>query len=293
MAEPDYVRPLLQQLLNGRAPELGARLKQRLNALLAEKGLPRFDEKQFGFRKFQSFLEQTQSDWLDVSKPEGAGDIHVSSKRAFAAPSDSTVTAAPGGTPQPLRSDIWQAFTNPDPQRKRYFQSSTGLVVHFLESEWADKREQIESATGGYLAITPIEGTLQQRWMREFLDSIPITGAERTPYEALLAEPYSSALNATFTRALGDHAAAWREFRTSRITSTIQSWARDAGIPLDQLRAQPKEVSAPSFVTGAPRLAPASSPRAKAVKLLELMSDDDIRQVIIPILLSTIMVRNR
>lgn len=289
MNEPDYIRPLLQQLLSGREPELGARLKQRLNALLSEKGLPRFDEKLFGYRKFHSFLQQTQADWLHVTKPEGAGDIHVAVKPAKPSPSsDGRTTGASG---QPIRSDVWQAFTNPDAERRRYYQPSTGLVIHYQQTEQSPRRAEIQANPGDYVEIRPIDGTLQQQWMREFLDSIPITGPERAPYEALLAEPYSSALNATFTRALGDHANAWREFRTSRVANAIWTWAMQAGVPAERIHAAAKEVR--SIEKSEPAFDPVASPRVQAAKLLDLIADDDIRQVVIPILLSTLMVKNR
>lgn len=289
MTEPDYIRPLLQQLLVGREPELGARLKQRLNALLSEKRLPRFDEKLFGYRKFHSFLEQTQGDWLRVTKPEGAGDIHVAAK--MAKPTPSGAGRAAGASTQPIRSDVWQAFTNPDAARRRYYQPSTGLIVHYLQSEQSPRRAEIEGSAGAYQEIRPIGGALQQQWMREFLDSIPITGSERAPYEALLAEPYSSALNATFTRALGDHANAWREFRTSRVINAIWAWASEVGVPAERLRVTPKEVRFSERAE--PVFDAVASSRVQASKLLDLIADEDIRRVVIPILLSTLMVKNR
>lgn len=289
MIEPEYVRTTLQQLLASREGELGARLKQRLNALLLERSLPRFDEKQFGFRKFRSFLEQTQSDWLDVSLPDGTGDILVTAKVARATlppPGNRTLSS----TSQPIRSDVWQAFTNPDTRRKRHYQLSTGIVLHYAEGENSPKREQVEAAQDGYVEIHPIDGETQQRWVREFLDSVPITGTERVPYEALLAGPYSSALNAAFTRALGEHATAWRDFRTARVTDAILIWAQNHNVPPEHLRTAPKENRA---ILGPHMQQTAPASRVQAMKLLELLSDEDIRQIIIPTLLSTIMVKSR
>jgi len=293
------VTQLLRQLLSAQSPELGARLKQRLNALLAARGSGHFDERVFGHRKFRDFLEHTQAEWLEISRPSDIGDIQVSLKTGqaslVASQSPATAThahAALTSVGAPIRSDVWQAFTNPDPQRRRFFHRDKATVKHYVANEQSAARQEIDAAPADFVEIKPIAGTQQQSWMREFLDSIPVTGVERTPYDAIVGQPYSSALNAMFTRALGERAAAWREFRTKRVTDTILGWAANSGLSSDKLRVDAK-LPEPVVDAAPPAMDDAMSPRHRAAKLLELLSEDDLSAVVIPVLLSTILVKSR
>lgn len=287
--EEDLIRANLAQLLKIRSPELGARLKQRLLALLRQQGNPSFDERKLGFRGFRAYLQAHHSDWLDIGEDTRSGDILISLR-----PSASVATQPMATPPQhpeitPVRSDIWQAFTNPDPKRRRYFNALTGEVLHFAEGEGSMHERQVHDAREHFIEIEPISGDSHQKWMREFLDSVPITGSERVPYDAILKLQYSSDLNATFTRALGDHAPAWRELRTVRILDVIAQWANGNQVSAERLRAENKKAE----TVVPPRQEDFNSDRAKALKLLDLIDDTDINRVVLPMLLVTIMVKAR
>lgn len=289
MRDTALTSQLLTQLLSDRSPEFGARLKQRLNATFTEKGMGKFDERSFGFKRFQDFLEQGHGHLVTVQRPSGAGDILVSLKtpKISASPLNAQIE------PPPIRSDIWQAFTNPDSTRKRFFNKQTFVVRHFNDAqEPQTSYAEVTSSPDQFIEIKPIGGEIQIEWMRRFLEeTINIPSDERIAFEAMLTEPYSSGVNAAFTRALGDHSTAWRNYRSRRILDSINNWAHQHEVQLDRLRVQPRQPVNTSENT--PRETSPFSAREQVIKLLDLLSDDDINRLVLPTLLSTILVKSR
>jgi hypothetical protein len=289
MRDTDFTSQLLTQLLSDRPPEFGARLKQRLNATFAEKGMGKFDERSFGFKRFQDFLEQGHGHLITVQRPSGAGDILVSLKIPKILGTPRTVQIEPA----PIRSDIWQAFTNPDSTRKRFLNKQTLVVRHFNEAQEPQASyAEVTSSPDEFIEITPIGGETQIEWMRRFLEeTVNIPSDERIAFEAMLTEPYSSGVNAAFTRALGEHSTAWRNYRSRRILDSINNWARQHEVQMDRLRVQPRQpADMTENVHGG--TAPFSA-REQVIKLLELLSDDDINRLVLPTLLSTILIKSR
>jgi hypothetical protein len=284
MLTPKLVVDLLKQELEARSPQLAATLKQRLNIRLQEQHLGLLDERQLGFKKFQDFLD-SQLDWLEITRPTGSGDITVALRN---------VTGAQP-TSAPIRSDVWQAFTNPDKGRKRFFRLKDRAIHHFVAGENSTPARQIAESPQEYIEITPIEGSQQQNWMTDFLATLAVSAPEIATYEAMVKQPYSSAVNVFFTRALGEHAQSWREIRTKRVTESIDNWAATNNVSLEALRSSERPSSAPvpaepSALT--PKTNTASA-RQQLTKLVELVSDDDINQVILPLVLSTILIRSK
>ena len=278
------VSQLLKQLLEVRSPEFGARLKQRLNVLLRERQEQPFDEKAFGYRKFTEFLEKSQADWLKIERTGGSSDVTVTLRSSEAAAGAGSLKSTPASFDQaPIRSEVWQAFVNPSRSRKRFLNKETFAVTHFeareVPAQFREIREQ-------QIEISPLADELHITWMREFLNASSIQGAEREPLDAMLTRPYTSSLNFAFTAALGNRGNAWRHFRTQRITEAIQQWAASNGIPDEQLRkpaGRPVDKATPTK----------DSSRGKALKLLQLISDEDIERAIVPVLVSTILLRTR
>jgi hypothetical protein len=304
----DASSQLLTQLLSVDSPELGARLKQRLKAAFVSNGLGPFDEKSLGFQKFTDYLLRVHSDLVSVERRAGSGDVLVSLRTTPAARVLYAPTLKQPKTPAALviRSDVWQAFANPDPERKRFFNKQSEKVVHYLDGKNSTERAQVDASPESFVEIPPISKDIQAGWMREFLDSASLPPSEKDALGPLISEPYSSTVNATFTRALGDHSVAWRKYRTAQVTSTIEKWAADAGIALAKLHVAPTEstsgaiqaaAAVGSHVTATLATAPANSgqmpPREQIFKLLELLTDDDITRLVLPTLLSTIMIRSR
>lgn len=284
---------MIIELLQTRSPELVARLKQRLNLRLTTQGLPHFDEHAFGYRKFSEFLKATLSSELIFDARNGTGDMLVSLNQIPAAPVDAkpAIKAGEEKTERAaIRNDVWQAFTNPNPQRRRFFHRHTHAIRHF--SDQADEaaiKVEILGALQDYVEILPIDGSKQTQWMAEFLDAIPLQGKDRGPFDAMLKESYTSSFNSVFTAALKERGTAWKKFRKARVNLAIDEWATKNGItpivlsrPIDQV-----STASPSLLLGAPAL------RIKVQKLLDLVSDDDIEKLILPTLLATISIRAR
>ncbi|MFM0275781.1 hypothetical protein PQR37_30240 [Paraburkholderia nemoris] len=311
------VERLLSQLLsvNSPQPELGARLKQRLKAAYAASGHGVFDEKGLGFRKFAEYLEKVHSNIVSIDRPsDKGGDILVhlkySSSFARAVQMGTVAHIAPTYT-RSIRTAVWQAFANPDPQRKRFFDPD-GKVLHYLDHSNSHAQQMIEAAPHLYVQILPASQETQNSWMREFLENLSMPTAEKSPLEQLISEPYSSTLNATFTRALGPHGQAWSRFRTEKVTSIIRHWAHENNVDSELLYSRPPTVpntdlslagstttttttttTATASLSTSSATPPVASPREQVIKLLDLLSDDDLERLVLPTLLSTIMIKSR
>lgn len=251
----------------------------------------RFDERAFGYKRFQDFLEQGHGHLISIQRPSGAGDILVSLRTPEALGSGRTSHAVRTEQP-PIRSDIWQAFTNPDPVRKRFLHKCSCTVRHFTEGQSNQAAHaEVSASPDDFIEISAISGQTQIEWMKRFLEGISLPAGERVAFEAMLNEPYSSGVNSTFTRALGEQSTAWRHFRTRLVTDQISEWAREYAIPMENLRVQQRPLAASSVgesVRGA-----TLSPREQATRLLDLLSEDDIARLILPTLLSTILIKSR
>lgn len=293
MLDLSVVSGLIVELLQSRSPEFVARLKQRLNQLLTSKGLPHFNEKLFGYRKFSEFLKETQSGELIFDRRDGAGAMLVSLKGiSVAIAKDSSASMADENTTErnAIRNDVWQAFTNPDPQRKRFLHRHTHVIRHFADQDKNSvQKVEILGAPQDYAEILPIDGTKQTQWMADFLDTVPVQGKDRVPFDAMLKESYTSSINSVFSAALKEQGNAWKKYRKARINLAIDQWASDNGISSAILwrPADPASSIAPSALLGAPSL------RLKVQKLLDLVCDDDIEKLILPTLLATIAIRAR
>lgn len=300
---------LLTQLLSVNSPELGARLKQRLNSAFIASGMGVFDEKSLGFSKFTDYLLRTHGDLVSVTRQEGIGDILVSLRAAPTSRASvvSAMLQKHAESAPVIRSEVWQAFANPDPERKRFFNKQTGKIVHYPIEKSCKERAEVESSPDNFLEIPPISKAVQAEWMKEFLGGASLPAKEKEVLEPLTAEQYSSTVNAAFSRALGAHSVAWRNFRTVQVISIIEKWASDAGISLSELHRtatqQPTSAMHASVAIDtratqksldcAPTTSAPFSPRQQVLKLLDLVSDDDIAQLVLPTLLSTILIKSR
>lgn len=297
MPDPADITQLLVRLLTVHSPEFGSRLKQRLNAVLEESGLNHFNERELGYKKFHEFLERVPGDLFSVERPDGKGDILVSLKAgtasspALSPASQKKSTAQAKNTPHPIRNEVWQAFSNPDVARRRFLHKKTYAVRHYLIGENSPFEQEIEKDSKEYVEIPRINGETQKGWTADFLKNIDLPASERSALDAMIAAEYTSGINAAFTRALGEHGKAWRRYRTRLVTEVIDQWAEHHAIPLEQLRAAPKTNS--SDTSTELTLSPSPSAREQAVKLLELIAEEDISRLILPTLLSTILIRSR
>ncbi|MNG11826.1 hypothetical protein D3C84_953940 [compost metagenome] len=113
------------------------------------------------------------------------------------------------------------------------------------------------------------------------------------PLQALVNSTYSSDVNAAFTKALGDRELQWRQMRTLKISERIQAWAVEHNINPDNLSIQPAATSAPVVERPATPSGSILSPRQQAIRLLELMSDEEIQKSAIPVLLNSVLSKSK
>jgi hypothetical protein len=261
------------ELLSNSSGELSARLKQRLNLLLKSQGHNVLDEAKFGCRKFTDFLQGPLGDHVKLDWPVGAGDVRVT-LRHDVFPARHKPASREGRSTldrsTALRSDVWQAFTNPDNNRKRFY----NRVTHFIE-----------------IVQIPVE--VHKAWMGEFLDLAGFSDNERAPLQALLDSTYSSDVNAAFTRALGNREQQWRQMRTLKISEKVQAWAVEHNISPDKLSNKPVPASASASDHPAATAGSILTPRQQAIRLLELMSDEDILTSAIPVLLNSVLSKSK
>jgi hypothetical protein len=294
MDELAHAKQLILQLLSTVSFEYCARLKQRLNSNLASQGLPVFNELKYGSKKFSQFLATQFDDRLILEKPIGLGDIRVSLNHPLpgTAHVGSTGFASKREQLMAIRSDIWQAFTNPDEKRKRYLNRITSEVVHFIEDAQDEFQQKVQAAPQSYIEIEFIPAATLQEWMHEFLDLLGLPATERAPLESLIASEYSSSVNAAFTKALGSREQEWRKIRTLKVAERIKAWATQHNIKHENLSLQRhSEVTQPT--TSVEVQVRVLTPRQQATKLLERMSDEDILTVAIPVLLSSVLSKSQ
>ena len=265
---------LLFELLTTDAKEPAARLKQKLNARLIDEGMSPFDQKALGFKTFKDYLQSLGSR-LSIEERPGS-DILVSLGQPAGQGTDVPVAPLPL-----LRGEVWQAFTNPDPARLRYFNRSTGRIEHQLVSE----QDGPANPTSDHVRIDPISAADQAGWMSEFIHLHSLQS--ETLLENIVATPYDSSVNAAFSRALGSRSIAWRRFRSDKVCHRARAWATRHGIDFASLQQTPD--ASQKAVQGTP----AMSPRLRAVKLLESFSDKELVDLVIPILSASALVSSR
>lgn len=283
MEDIHFIKNLLVELVAQQsAPELGARLKQRLNLSLKDRGIPPFDEQQYGSNKFSTFIT-THLDKELLIERHSVGDIRVSlNPHAHVKPPIKTL---PLQDRLPIiKNDVWQAFTNPDPDRKRYFNRKTLEVLHYIEGEQNPYQEHREANVADYISVEPFSGETQRAWMIEFIDAI------ETPESILLKDSipkvYSSHANTNFTRSLGARSDEWRRFRTLRIIERIKLWALANEVNFNDLLSQ-KNNRHPEKSPQARDKRDQLTPKEQAKKLIDLLDDEEVIRIAIPTLLDS------
>ncbi|MCC4261123.1 hypothetical protein LL270_10700 [Pseudomonas aestusnigri] len=272
-------------------PELGARLKQHLNRSLKHDGLPSFNEKPFGYKKFADFLAEELKGQVIIERPNSSGDVSIS----LPASHHPTISQTSSKLPS-IKSQIWQAFTNPDAGRSRFYRKSDGKIVHYLAGTDSAQEEVITQQPSNYIQIPPIPETTQVQWMREFLAATDLDQASRAYCAQLLDEKYSSSVNLDFTRRLGEHAKDWAKQRTLKVTAVIEEWAAANAVPFALLLNTSGTLTPTAKQETKPDTNKPSEKRVqlhKAASLLELLDEEDIKSVVIPTLLSTLLIKSR
>ncbi len=278
-----FARNLLLEILGESGSLKGAQLASRLRREFELRSGRPFNLGSLGVARFLEFL-QAHPDVVQITREDTAqGDVIVS-LRALAIGEVVQEGAISRGNSKSdrVRPEVWQAFTNPDPTRRRFYNRSTGRVAHYREPA-VDQNEirakaQVQQWGDQAVRIDLIPGSRQQEWMKEFLDAVDLDQAKRETYDHLLAAEYKSSLNSIFTDSLGALSGPWRTFRTARVSEAIKEWAARNDLSIAQV------------TTGQSKEAPPVPPRQVAVErrralhaLIDSLDDDDLSKVQVPI----------
>lgn len=274
----DAVRDVLRGVLSS-GSMLGARLRPLLVEEYRRTTTRDIEPVLKSFGKFSAFLA-ANADLVDVRSDDKSGDIRISLK-ATGAPQESALQPS-----RRLSREIWQAFTNPDERRRRFYHRDTREIVHYLDnsSETLDKSlARRVSSDDKFIEIQFARAQEQNGWMREFLDSTSgLPDSTRRVAGHLVSVPYESSVNWAFASALGAYGEAWRRFRAAKVSDRVEQWAERNVLSLEAQ--DPYAATATADDTG---LSSASDTTAEALRkglqsAIMLMSPAELAQVLIP-----------
>jgi hypothetical protein len=293
MQESPIHLQLLAKLLS-ESPDIGSRLKLRLNAESIAHGMGPFNYAALGYRTFKDFLQNGTDGIVHVELPNGPGDLRVSLREELrelyrTVPAQGAEGAGPSHSNNTVRNPVWQAFCNPDTNRKRFLHVASATIRHFTVQEAMPP--DIAEHGDEFLEITPIGSEEQLAWMRSFLSRTQVASETAPMLETILSGPYNSGMNAAFTQALGDNAEAWRRERVTKIEDVIRRWADSHNFPVHKLyvmKAGPVAKEA-TFISVMAEPTPNTSARHRAELLLQMLSEADIAQMVLPTILDAIL----
>jgi hypothetical protein len=291
-ARAQIARQVLVDLLKD-GPQLGAKLKVKLTAELGQRlDLP--TEIWHALLPKLSHFLAANSDLVDVTRPEGPGDIRVSLRDS--ASSTSSVD------PQPprvwYRPDVWTAFVNPDPNRRRFLHRQRQEIVHFSTQTTAAPNPQLADRVARdsqFIEIQFASEEAQQDWLREFLDTTPlISEAHKKVARHFVEVPFDSSINGAFAAALGPHGDAWRRFRAKKVDDFVTAWATTNGVDVGGLKRLPQDGESTEPSPPPAQLRNSVEPsaavplvggdsRATLIRLIESLDDAELRQVLVPL----------
>lgn len=288
--ELSLARELLRQLLAA-GPQKGARLKVLLVREFERRAATTFQQAFWTFPKFSAFLA-ANADLVEVNAPRGPGDLTIRLRPQVTQDPSPTSVPQLASPARFLPPPVWNAFTNPDPRRHRFFNKVSREIVHYLENSQEPPSPRIAALVANdpnYVEIVPASAEQQGAWLKEFLASVSIRESKRPLLTKLAEMPYSSAVNTAFGATLGDLAESWRQFRASKVNQVIRTWIERSGVALDQLCGLPSTgesirepvlghgaLSAPPALTAAPEM------RRWLHTLVDALEAPDLAQILVP-----------
>lgn len=304
-ADISLITRLVVELLSAKSPEPGARLMQRLNLTLKDSSFDRLDLKAFGYRRFKDFLRKELGDVITLDLPNGPGDIVVHLKKSSSeAPvhtatveiADVTNTFSDALDTPTIRNDVWQAFVNTDSSRRRFFDRSTGRVIHFTDKQAHPEQSLIQRNPALYAEVKPISEGIQTDWMQQFLKLIEVPESLNGTLSLLLSGAFSPRLSDAFRGALGTKlGSAWVRYRARQIYEQVNAWADQNQVDIANLilphRESPIPVVQAFAAGGTPHLGYGA--RDQVMKMMASISDEDIVQIVLPFLASAIYIKSR
>lgn len=274
------IRSILVELLTGHGQVAAAHLKPRLAAELLERVGIVFDERGLGYKNFLTFL-QSNKDIIEVNHPGGPGSVWVSLKTDEISQDEVQRQEA---IQNRLPVSVWQAFTNPDPNRKRFYNKEKGIVIHYLEGSARQqdfKHQQEVDIDTDYIEITPISSDQHSEWMKNFLSEHNLAPRVKEVCETIANSVYSSAVNYAFTQSLGRIGESWKLERSKKVHDFAIQWANENNIDFWSAKEVPQSISANR---------PASSEsfedddnwRVLIKRAIDLMGKEELARVSIP-----------
>ena len=288
-------RQVLVDILQQKGPLLGAKLKVLLFADLSRRlniGMPELEEM---IPKLGPFLA-VNADLIQVAR--GQSDITVS----LAAPDLTANTVDAASSKVWFMAEVWQAFLNPDPQRRRFFHRITHDIVHFLSNSTAPPNPEIAcrvQADPAFIEIGFAPAEVQTDWMREFLETnVFLSEWNKRVGRHFLSVPFESAVNEAFSAALKQYGGAWKRLRSTKADQLIKEWADQNSVSVADLQ-KPSERTpntesdarvhlAPSGSGTIGNLKPTESAKTNELKLalhrvVDLLDPQDLDQISVPI----------
>ena len=297
MFSPDdprtVTRQVLVDILQQEGPLLGAKLKVLLFADLSRRLNVGMSELEKMIPKLGPFLAENV-DLVQVAR--GQSDITVS----LASPDLTVNTVDAASSNVWFLAEVWQAFLNPDPQRRRFFHRSTHKIVHFLSNSTARPNPEIAcrvQADPAFIEIDFAPAAVQTDWMREFLETNAFLSEwSKRVCRHFLSVPFESAVNEAFSAALKQHSSAWKRLRSTKADQLIKEWADKNRVSVADLQ-KPSERTpntesdarvhlGPSGMIA--NLKPAESTQANELKLalhrvVDLLDPQDLDRISVPI----------
>ena len=287
----ELARQALVEVLSENGPQLGAKLKVRLTEWLGRRLSYPSDQWYTLLPKLSAFLA-AHADLVDVQRPSSSGDIRISLRKSR------QQADAENKSPVRYRSNVWMAFINPDPQRRRFFHRRSGEVVHYTlpasgaaSVGFADR----VAKDAQFIEIEFASAETQREWFRKFLDANTfISEAQEKVARHFLNIPFDSSVNTAFAAALGPHAEAWKRYRAQAIDDHIANWANLNGVELAALSSAPVVDAKSLGVKAEKNAAGLSEAQAVTVRtkgnlrltlreLTELLDESELACVLVPL----------
>lgn len=235
------------------------------------------------YGKFSAFLA-ANADLVDVRSDDKSGDIRVSLKTA-------ETQHGPALRPsRHLSRELWQAFTNPDERRRRFYHRDTREIIHYLDDSYETLDKSLArrvSSDDKFVGIQFAHARDQNGWMREFLDSTNgLPDSTRRVAGHLVSVPYESSVNWAFVSALGAYGEAWRRFRAAKVSDKVEQWAERNSISL-QTEVPSTDAGTSFTTTDDTGLSSASETTTEDLRnslqsAIVLMSPTELAQVLVP-----------
>lgn len=280
--QEDAVRGVLREVLSS-GSMLGARLRPLLIEEYRRTTARDLEPVLKSFGKFSAFLA-ANADLVDVRSDDKSGDIRVSLKTARAPHGPALMSS------RRLSKELWQAFTNPDERRRRFYHRDTRELVHYLDdsSEALDKSlARRVSSDERFVEIQFARARDQNGWMSEFLDSTGgLPDSTRRVASHLVSVPYESSVNWAFASALGAYGEAWRRFRAAKVSDRAEQWAEKNALSLQAEDPASDAETSPATADDAGPSSASDTTTEELRKSLQsaimLMSPTELAQVLVP-----------